>query len=241
MGNHFGIYKHLGTSATTAEGSIFAEQFYESSSGSGSTGEQWHGNGVKRFQSLDGTSILAITQRFANGAILIKDPFTYSAAQGGGKILQRFGTPTIWDGTEASTYHYFGAEKGNGYITAGVHNLWHQVYDDRETLTMFVNGMSTDSTSHAYEFDVKLTTEDVAPKSDSAFDTTHSKVAFTYSAQAQGGARAMGNGVIIGACGAAETGYEIVDAKGGRQTISHSGAILYDPFVRVVPSKVTLV
>jgi len=234
--DHFGIYEHLGTNATTAADSIFAMQFYEGASGSGSESEEWHGNGVKRFQSLDGTWILAITQRFANGAMLLKDPFTYSTAQGGGKILQRFGTPAIWDGSSASTYHYFGAEKGSGYITTGVHNLWHQVYGDRETMTMFVNGMSTDSVSHAYEFDVKLTSEDVSTKTDAAFATTHSSVAFSFSAQAQGGARAMGNGVIIGACGAAETGYEIVDANGGRQTISHSGSLLYDPFVRITPT-----
>jgi len=119
--------------------------------------------------------------------------------------------------------------------------MWHQSYGDRETLTMFVNGMSTDSKSHAYEFDIKLTSEDEAAKDDSAFDTAHSSVAFSFSAQAQGGARALGNGVIIGACGAAKTGYEIVDASGGRQTISHSGALLYDPYVRVTAQDLALV
>merc|ERR550537_854513 len=100
---------------------------------------------------------------------------------------------------------------------------------------MFVNGMSGDSKSHAYEFDIRLTSEDEAEKTDAAFATSHSSVAFSFQAQAQGGARALGNGVIIGACGAAMTGYEIVDAKGGRQTISHTGSLLYDPFVRVTP------
>lgn len=236
---HFSIYQHLGTSATTAEESIFAMQYYEKSGSS--AGEEWHGNGVKRFQSLDGTWVLAVTQRFANGAMLLKDPFTYSKAQGGGEILQRFGSPAIWDGSASSKYHYFGMEEGEGHITTGVHNLWHNVYGDRETLTMFVNGMSGDSKSHAYEFDVKLTSEDKAEKTDAAFATSHSSVAFSFSAQAQGGARALGNGVIIGACGAAQTGYEIVDANGGRQTISHTGALLYDPFVRVSASDLVIV
>jgi len=230
---HFSIYKHLGTSATTAEESRFNVLYY-----SGARGEEWHGNGVKRFQALDGTWVLAVTQRFANGALLIKDPFTYSAAQGGGQILQRFGTPSIGDGSSASAYHHFGMQEADGHITSGVHNLWHNVYGDRETLTMFVNGMSSDSMSHAYEFDVKLTSEDVAMEGDGVFDTSHSSVAFSFSAKAQGGARAMGNGVIIGACGAAKTGYEIVDANGGRQMISHSGSLLYDPFVRVVAEEV---
>jgi hypothetical protein len=231
---HFSIYQHLGTSATTAEESIFAQQYYQQ--GGSMAGEEWHGNGVKRFLSLDGTWVLAVTQRFANGAMLLKDPFTYSAAQGGGKILQRFGTPAIYDGAASSKYHYFGMEESDGHVTTGVHNLWHNVYGDRETLTMFVNGMSADSKSHAYEFDIKLTSEDKAEKTDAAFTTKHSSVAFSFGAQAQGGARAMGNGVIIGACGAAMTGYEIVDANGGRQTISHTGSLLYDPFVRVTPA-----
>merc|ERR1712195_90748 len=132
-------------------------------------------------------------------------------------------------------------EEGSGHITSGVHNMWHQSYGDRETLTMFVNGMSGDSKSHAYEFDVKLTSEDKAKKTDAAFATNHSTVAFSFLAQAQGGARALGNGVIIGACGAAQTGYEIVDANGGRQTISHTGSMLYDPFVRVTPGDLVVV
>jgi hypothetical protein len=236
---HFSIYQHLGTSATTAEESIFAMQYYQQ--GGSMSGEEWHGNGVKRFQSLDGTWVLAVTQRFANGAMLLKDPFTYSAAQGGGKILQRFGTPAIWDGSASSKYHHFGMEESEGYVTTGVHNLWHNIYGDRETLTMFVNGMSADSKSHAYEFDIKLTSEEEAKKTDAAFATNHSSVAFSFQAQAQGGARALGNGVIIGACGAAQTGYEIVDANGGRQTISHTGSLLYDPFVRVTPGDLVVV
>merc|ERR1711871_1617970 len=106
---HFSIYQHLGTLETAAEESIFAQQYGSMDD------EQWHGNGIKRFQSLDGTWVLALTQRQANEAMLLKDPFMYSAEQGGGKILQRFGTPAIWDGDSVSAYHYFGMEEGDGY------------------------------------------------------------------------------------------------------------------------------
>jgi hypothetical protein len=235
----FSIYQHLGTNSTAAADSIFALQYYEQSGSM--TAEEWHGNGVKRFQSLDGTWILAVTQRFANGALLLKDPFTYSKSEGGGSILQRFGTPAIWDGSSSSEYHYFGVDAKDGHVTSGVHNLWHNVYDGRETLTMFVNGMSSDDKSHAFEFDVKLTSAEDGALSDEIFATNYTSVTFSYQAQAQGGARALGNGVIIGACGAALTGYEIVDASGGRQNISHSGSLLYDPFVLVAAEQLVMV
>merc|ERR1712137_1250356 len=231
---HFSIFQNLGTTSESADETRFKIQYYSGGQ------EEWHGNGVNRFQALDGTWILAITQRFANGAVLIKDPFTYSSIEGGGKILQRFGTPAIYSGGSASSYHYFGMESAVGHISGGVHNLWHNVYGDRETLTMFVNGMSSDSLSHAY-FDVKLTDETKAVASDAAFATDYTDVAFKFQARAQGGARALGNTVIIGASGAALTGFEIADANGGSQTISYTKGLLYDPFVRVVPADVLLV
>merc|ERR1712137_973256 len=232
---HFSIFQNLGTMSESVDETRFKIQY-----GSGRQ-EEWHGNGVNRFQALDGTWILAITQRFANGAVLIKDPFTYSSAEGGGKVLQRFGTPAIYSGGSASSYHYFGMENAAGHISSGVHNLWHNVYGDHETLTMFVNGMSSDSLSHAYEFDVKLTDETKAVASDAAFATDYTDVAFKFQARAQGGARALGNTVIIGASGAALTGFEIADANGGSQTISYTQSLLYDPFVRVVPADFLLV
>lgn len=239
--NHYSIYSHLATTSSSADDSRFRMQYKTSSDDDNGNNEQWHGNGVKRFQALDGTWILALTQRFANGAMLLKDPFMYTSAQGGGQIVQRFGTPAIYKGSSVSSYHYFGMGQDAGHISTGVHNLWHNVYGGRETLTMFVNGMSSDSLSHVYEFDVKLTEESEAVAGDDAFATAYSTAAFSYQANAQGGARALGNDVFIGASGIGSFGgYEIVDVHGGSQKISHSGN-WYDPFVRVTADDLILV
>jgi len=241
--NHFSIYSHLGTTSSSADDTRFRMQYHASGVDDAANGgdEQWHGNGVKRFQAIDGTWILALTQRFANGAVLLKDPFTYSASQGGGQIVQRFGTPAIYAGSSISAYHYFGMGQDAGHISTGVHNLWHNVYGERETLTMFVNGMTSDSFSHVYEFDINLTNEDEAVASDEAFATNFSTATFSYQANAQGGARSMGNDVFIGASGIGSFGgYEIVDVHGGSQKISHT-ANLYDPFVRVTADDLIMV
>merc|ERR1711998_602079 len=183
-----------------------------------------------RFETLAGGSILAYTARSASEAVLIKDPFTYSAAEGGGEIVQRFGTFKPSD-----KYRTFGMDDSKGVdITGGVHNLWYQRYGERETLTMFANSVSSDSTSHVFEFDIKLTSESEADKSDAAFATDYTDVPFTYLAQAQGGARPLGDGVWMGAAGVGQfSGFEIVDKSGNSKQLSGSG-MYYDPFVRVV-------
>merc|ERR1711998_366528 len=174
-----------------------------------------------------------------SGAVLMKDPFTYSASQGGGKIVQRFGTPQMPQGGSGAggDPRYFGIEQdATSYIPmgSGVHNLWYQRYGTQETLTMFANGVSSDFFSHAYEFDVNLVDEDTAvEKSDAVFATKYQTGRFTFNAQAQGGVRPLGKGVWIGASGAGSVGLQIIDASGKFKTLS-SKALLYDPFCRVV-------
>jgi hypothetical protein len=56
--------------------------------------EQWHGNGVLRFTTKDGTNLVAFTQRMAAQAVIMRDPWVHASAAGGGKIVQRFGTPS---------------------------------------------------------------------------------------------------------------------------------------------------
>jgi len=195
--------------------------------------EEWHGNGVIRFESLAGMTVLAYTARFANEAVLFKDPFTYSAAEGGGEIVQRFGTFKTSNRGDSRT---FGLDDSKGVEITGVHNLWYQRYGERETLTMFANAVSTDSMSHVFEFDIKLTSESEADKSDDAFATDYTDVPFSYLAQAQGGARPLGDGVWIGAAGVGSfSGFDIVDKSGNSKQLSGSG-MFYDPFVRVVVS-----
>jgi len=223
---YFSMFEHAGTTSTAADDSRFKVQHVKNGAD-----EQWHGNGVIRFETLAGVKVLAYTGRFACEAVLIKDPFTYSAAEGGGEIVQRFGT---FRTSRLQKYRSFGLDDSKGVHITGVHNLWYQRYGERETLTMFANGVNTDSTSHLFEFDIKLTNESEADKSDAAFATNYSDVPFTYLADAQGGARPLGDGVWIGASGVGDfSGFEIVDKSGNSKQISGSG-MYYDPFVRVV-------
>jgi hypothetical protein len=223
---YFSMFEHAGTTSTADDDTRFKVQH-----GKGFNNEEWHGNGVLRFETLAGVTVLAYTARFANEAVLIKDPFTYSAAEGGGEIVQRFGT---FRTSRSQKYRTFGLDDSKGVDITGVHNLWYQRYGERETLTMFANSVSSDSKSHVFEFDIKLTSESEADKSDAAFATDYTDVAFTYLAQAQGGARPLGDGVWMGAAGVGQfSGFEIVDKSGNSKKISGSG-MYYDPFVRVV-------
>jgi len=223
---YFSMFEHAGTTSTAADDTRFKVQHVKNGGA-----EEWHGNGVVRFETLAGVTVLAYTARFANEAVLIKDPFTYSAAEGGGEILQRFGT---FKASRLKKSRTFGLDDSKGVDITGVHNLWYQRYGERETLTMFANAVSSDSKSHVFEFDIKLTSESEADKSDAAFATDYTDVPFSYLAQAQGGARPLGDGVWIGAAGVGSySGFEIVDKSGKKKKLKGSG-MFYDPFVRVV-------
>jgi hypothetical protein len=222
---YFSMFEHAGTTSTAADDTRFKVQHVKNG-----RDEEWHGNGVIRFETLSGVTVLAYTARFANEAVLFKDPFTYSAAEGGGEMVQRFGTFKTSNRGESRT---FGLDSSKGVEITGVHNLWYQRYGERETLTMFANAVSSDSKSHVFEFDIKLTSESEADKSDDAFATDYTDVPFSYLAQAQGGARPLGDGVWIGAAGVGSfSGFDIVDKSGNSKQLSGSG-MFYDPFVRV--------
>lgn len=244
----FDIFKHAGTTASDDDSTRFKQQFITT----GSSGmEQWHGNGVTRFSTLGGTAVLAITQKNRAEATLMKCPWTYSKSQGGGTILQRFGTPTQYGAAAGSTSRHFGiandtvlcssgggggGSSGGGGGGCGVHNVWYREKDGKETVTLFANGVSTDSYSHVFEFELNLQNGTTSEKGDAIFVTSYQNAAFSFSAQAQGGARPLADGVYIGASGAGSVGYQIVDVNGGLQTFSYTSAPLYDPFARVVVS-----
>jgi len=229
----FNILEKAGTTEDTEDASRFKIQFQKTY-----TDEQWHGNGMNRFTTKSGVTILAFTHRFAAEAVLLKDPWTYKAANGGGKILQRFGCPTQYaNGAATNKRRAFGVDTTNGPSKAGVHNVFYQVKaNGTETVSMFANGVGSDSYSHVFEFEVKLADEAQKATSDDVFTTAWSTAAFTFSSQSQGGARALGNGVWIGASGGAQFGYQIVDKDAKTQSYSYTDAQLYDPFCRVVAS-----
>lgn len=160
--------------------------------------QQFHQNGLTRFQATDGTWVLAVTQKVHGEAVLMKCPFTYSSALGGGSILQRFGSPTTWvEGVAAST-HSFGLSSSEGAITA-LHNIYHTVYPDgTHTMSLFVNNQGSSSVSQVYEFEVNLVPEPASGDyDDTIFTTTYSSTTLDYSENTWGGARPLGKGVWL--------------------------------------------
>ena len=155
--------------------------------------EQYHENGVTRFlsgstsSSGDAVWVLAFTTKWG-GAVLLKDPFTYTAAEGGGSILQRFGSPMVWSRSSSSpSTRNFGLEPDAVAITA-LHNAWHTAYPDgRDTLTLFVNEREAVASSSILEFDVNLVPE---PESGlynaSIFDTSYVSAKLNYSVNTWG-------------------------------------------------------
>lgn len=179
-------------------------------------------------------------------AVLFQDPWAYTRKDGGGQILQRFGTPTLLasDPEESSSsYRYFGLDSNASAFVSGVHNVFYRAkslaLDGSESISLFVN--SQDGKSAAYEFALKLVEEGSKDDTgdDKTFRTDYVSASCTFTAPAQGGARAIGNGVFAVMSGADHTGLEINDIYGGESTSkAYPGGLanLYDPFISIVTS-----
>jgi len=186
--NFFSFYQHLGTTSTTTSDSIY-KIMYESGGP-----EQFHMNGITRFQTNDGTWILGATFRSNAEAILIKCPYTYKASDGGGTILQRFGTPTG---------HRFGYSVSDPTITA-LHNLYYTNYkgvdqnNERETISLFVNDQDGYTNSRLFEFDLNLVSEPINESyDDTIFDTTYVTTGVGFFTDMWGGVRPIGQNVWL--------------------------------------------
>ena len=244
-----------------------------SSSDSDSIVEEWHINGVERFTTqTDHVDILAVTHRLLSELILISDPWTTQSAMeggggGGGEILQRFGVAV--PGTGGEVRHTFGvdAEGPLARQWSGVHNVRHhwnpfppaaqgpmrkqqgggEGKGGRESVATLVNGITGFNGSFVFEFDLRLSPESQAaqPLSDAAFATSYRAAQCPFAANAQGGARAIGNppqgsgaaGVwLVGAGTATEPkhglGIACVDNQGGYKQFSAAGNV-YDSFTYI--------
>lgn len=237
----FNMFKEAGTMSTTSKESRFKIQYLLDQTSSGFAGEQFHGNGVQRFTSKAGTTYLAFTHRMDAEAVIFKDPFTYSSQKGGGKIVQRFGTPNKYNEYGISTYRYFGLKSSASAFITGVHNVFYTessaALKGKETISLFVNAQ--DEKSAAYEFVFNPVEEGSTsdPGDDSVFDVNYVFAKCTFQAQAQGGARAIGNGVFLVMSGADSTGLQVTDASGHSKSQAYTlGGTrpLYDPFIRVM-------
>jgi hypothetical protein len=235
--------------STSSKDSRFKIQFYKSTSTSGGGGEEFHGNGVQRFTAKSGVTYLAFTHRMDAEAVIFKDPFTYSAAQGGGKIVQRFGTPYLYNSYGIASSRHFGLKSSASTFDSGVHNVFYTASSEstslkgKETISMFVNDQG--GKSAAYEFALNPVEENAKADTgdDTVFNVGYVFAKCTFSAQAQGGARTIGNGVFLVMSGADNTGLEVTDASGSSHSIAYSGGThpLYDPFIRVVATSSSII
>jgi hypothetical protein len=214
-----------------------------------------------RFTTRDGVTYLAVGL-FQNGeTVILKCPWTYTAVQGGGSIVQRFGTPhhfteAMYNGTEPfgvladSPVRWFGVkDTGDGDFHLGMHNIWYTRSSEtaalrgRETLTIFIN-QQEEGHSSVYEFAFRPVVEGSADDTgdDAVFDTDYVVARLPFTSSNCGGARVLGDGVYLVAGGAASN-LTVVDLHNNTQThvYTQGGApsfpILYDPFIRYVPSR----
>jgi hypothetical protein len=237
----FSCYRAFGTLDTSPEASVFNVQYVLQKG----DGQQWHMNCIQTFVTKDGTAILGLTLRMDVEALLIKDPWKYSIAQGGGKVLQKFGSPHIYDADAAvvgrhdfglSHEDFFPLVPGNPMqnlkANGGLHNMFYYRHSDgRETVTLFCNQVNNANRSAVFEFDVRLVHDQNVKADDSVFKTNYKKVVLPYSTMSQGGARPIGDGVYLVTSGIADQGVSCVDTSGGITFYNYSYKLLYDPFV----------
>jgi len=230
--------------STSGADSVFNIQFKKSGA---SVFQQWHGNCVQTYTTADGTDLLGITTRMDAEAILYLNPYLHSRKAGGGKILQRFGSPKIYDSFfNIVGVHNFGLEAkdslpivpGDGTMAVkangGIHNLFfHRHSDGRETVTVFVNELISGNRSGVFEFDIKLVKDHSVAPTDAVFATNYTCLPLPFTSMAQGGARPIGDGVYIASSGLADRGYMILDSAGSQKEYAYSYKLLYDPFVFV--------
>merc|ERR1712061_664225 len=106
-------------------------------------------------------------------------------------------------------------------------------------ISLFVNDQ--DGKAAVYEFGFNPVEEGgtAGRGDDSVFSTDYVFAKCSFDAQAQGGARTIGNGVFLVMSGADSTGLEVVDTSNSSHSIAYSGSSprpMYDPFIRVLAS-----
>lgn len=97
---------------------------------------------------------------------------------------------------------------------------------------------SQDGKSRAYEFELKLAEEgsNYDPGDDTVFAVDYVFANCTFEAGAQGGARAIGNGVFLVTSGIDPVGLEVVDTAGNSKSHAYQNGTqaLYDPFISIL-------
>uniref|UniRef100_A0A061S5R6 Uncharacterized protein n=1 Tax=Tetraselmis sp. GSL018 TaxID=582737 RepID=A0A061S5R6_9CHLO len=226
--------RDIGTVSDDPADSIFRVQFVRGPAAGLAAGPV---NGALRFVDMTGTPLLAITQKQELELIVLTDPWERESVD----ILQRFGTPPVLDAqtAEVLSYHAFGLDPSReGVLFGGIHNVWHTVYQNVETLTIF-NNKADSGFARVYEIELKLAPREIgAQPTDAVFATPYRRVDLDYSPRSQGGARPIGIGLYVVSSGSRSefVGLKVADSRGNIVTVEYSGTDafndgIYDPFV----------
>ena len=97
-----------------------------------------------------------------------------------------------------------------------MHNVFYrsdsEAFPGKETVSLFVNKASATSKAYAVEFVLNLqTNQPGVVYNDTVFASKYKAIELSFYAQAQGGARAIGNGVMLAMSGVMGPGLEIAD------------------------------
>jgi hypothetical protein len=238
----FRLLQEAGTFSTDPSESIFKIQYHNAVE-SHLPAEQYHENGVQRFTTKSGVKVLAVTHLIQSEVVLFKDPFSYPKSDGGGSILQRFGTPMHFGTDGLVSDRYFGLNPSVSRFNH-VHNIFYQAasksFTGSESLSLFVN--SQDGAAAAYEFELNLVDEDSTDDpDDTVFEVDYVSARCISWAFSQGGARPIGNGVFLVMSGSNQTGLHVVDTAGHVKIHPYSDPqTIYDPFIRVLADEVVV-
>jgi len=246
---YFSIFDNLGT---FGDDSVYKIRFVNNVT---THPEQYHLNSISRFTTVDGTAVLALSTIYDNEVVLLRDPWTYSTAERGGEILQRFGNPGWgYSAAEGVPRRHFGFPSSEGNML-GIHGAqYYRQTDGTEWMTFFNNaflgvGQAESTTTNimdliknennyesaGWRFQVKLAPESEASCGErcgeEVFATRyHAKRLGDYSFS-QGGCRPVGNrygstGVLM--CSTLLFGPVLYDDHGG---VKHADEFtsMYDP------------
>lgn len=173
----------------------------------------------------DGSPYLALTHRSLNECFVLTDPWELA---GGGEIVQRYGAPAIYTAAgEKDGNHVFGmGSEVDGGSWNGVHNAQYR----NGKIGIFVNSDGDGSAVHEFEFKPVFEKDVVGEVGDEVFDVEWTGVSMPFVTPAQGGARAIADGVYVVAGGASNTGLWVVSADGEYKNYEGQGVSVYDSF-----------
>ncbi|KAJ1451717.1 hypothetical protein M885DRAFT_569661 [Pelagophyceae sp. CCMP2097] len=229
---YYSFPARLGTASTTFADSVYNIQLV------GVYADDWHTNGVERFESANDGTLICFTTRSAAEAVLPRSTAVTARAQvyAGAAIVQRFGTAPF--SGPGGGEHRFGLDAGDAALT-GVHNSFYtrssETTDllDLETLTLYVNSVAGSSAARVIEFALKPATQGEGTPTDEVFATTYVTALTTFFGTIGGGARPLGDCVYLVAPGITVQFMSVVECKSTNRKDLDAGvsAFYYDPFL----------